>query len=262
MDAARALAKAERGRPLRAAPEEQQRLLDLQAVDLRLDQLAHRRRTLPEEGELAALDRRAGGLRDLLVGAQTERSDLERQRVKADADVDQVRARARRDQERLDSGRVGSPKELENLQSEIASLARRQSDLEDVELEILQRMEDVDARVSDLQAQADSLSADRDDLAARLQSRVAELERDTAAGREERARIAAAVEPALLTLYDKVREQQGGIAAAELRQKRCGGCRMELNSAELAEVRAAPADDVLRHEECRRILVRTAESGL
>jgi predicted nucleic acid-binding Zn-ribbon protein len=97
------------------------RLLEVQALDTRLDQLAHRRRTLPELAEIARLESDLNRLRDLVVAAETERSDIERERAKAESDVAQVRARADRDQKRLDAGQVGSPKELQSLQSEIAS---------------------------------------------------------------------------------------------------------------------------------------------
>ena len=66
----------------------------------------------------------------------------------------------------------------------------------------------------------------------------------------------------LLALYDKIRASVGGTGASELRQRRCGGCRLELNQVDLSRIKAAPADEVIRCEECRRILVRTAESGL
>ena len=54
----------------------------------------------------------------------------------------------------------------------------------------------------------------------------------------------------------------GGLGAAPLRRGQCGGCREMLSTVELNEVRAAAPDEVIRHEECRRILVRTADSGL
>ena len=66
----------------------------------------------------------------------------------------------------------------------------------------------------------------------------------------------------VLTIYDKLGATHGGVAAAELRHRRCTGCSLELNSADLRAFAAAPADEVLRCEECGRILVRGPESGL
>ena len=234
----------------------------MQALDIRLDQLAHRRRTLSEHAEVDKLDRQLSDVGDLIVAAETEHSDLERQRDKAEGDVEQVRVRARRDQQRLDAGSVSSPRELQNLQSEIASLARRQSDLEDVELEFLERLEDTERRLNELGTRRDELSAEREALAARRDALLAEIDGEAGQARVARAVLAADVDAPLLALYAKIREQQGGIGAAALRQRCCLGCRLELDITEVNSLRTAAADEVLRHEECRRILVRTPESGL
>jgi predicted nucleic acid-binding Zn-ribbon protein len=173
-----------------------------------------------------------------------------------------VRQRAVRDQQRLDSGAVTSPKDLENLQHEIASLARRQSDLEDVVLEVMERREAAQERATGLAGRVESLEAK---VAETEQRKTAALEAIDAEGftvAKEREVLAGSVPDDLLKLYDKLRAQQGGVGAARLYQKRCEGCRLELNITELNEVRAAPADTVVRCENCRRILVRTADSGL
>ena len=80
---------------------------------------------------------------------------------------------------------------------------------------------------------------------------------------EKKRAEAAAQEPAdLLAFYDKLRAQYAGVGAAALRQGRCEGCRLSFSTSDLNAIRAADPDEVLRCEECRRILVRTAESGL
>ncbi len=247
---------------LKATATDQLRLLDLQGLDTRLDQLAHRRAKLPEHAELQRMDSELTRLRDLTVAAETEQGDVEREQAKADADVEQVRKRADRDQERLDSGRVSSPKELESLQHEIASLARRQAELEDVELEVMERLEQVQARLTELQTQRGALETARAALAVRLDAILAEIDGEAATTREMRSILAGQISPELVALYEKLRTQQGGVGAAGLHQRRCQGCRLELNTTEINAIRDAADDEVLRCEECRRILVRTSESGL
>jgi predicted nucleic acid-binding Zn-ribbon protein len=247
---------------LNAAPADQIRLLDVQALDVRLQQLAHRRSSLPELAEIESLTKDLAQLRDLLVAAKTEESDCAREQTKAEQDVDQVRQRAARDQKRLDSGVVTSPKDLENLQHEIASLARRQSDLEDVVLEVMERRESAQSRADELTERVASVQSRVEDAEARRDAARQEIDAESASVTKERDTISASVPADLLKLYDKLREQQGGIGAAKLFQRRCEGCRLELNITELNEVRDAAPDTVLRCENCRRILVRTAESGL
>ncbi|MCP3816592.1 C4-type zinc ribbon domain-containing protein [Streptomyces sp. A3M-1-3] len=247
---------------MNAAPADQIRLLDVQALDVRLSQLAHKRKSLPEHAELDSLTKDLTQLRDLLVAAQTEESDTAREQTKAEQDVDQVRQRAVRDQQRLDSGAVSSPKDLENLQREITSLAKRQGDLEDVVLEVMERRESAQERAGELTERVASVQAKTDDATARRDAAQEEIDAEVATITKEREVVAASVPADLLKLYEKLRVQQGGVGAARLYQRRCEGCRLELNITEVNEVKAASPDTVLRCENCRRILVRTADSGI
>ena len=217
---------------------------------------------MPEHEEVRTQEADLAQLRDLLVAARTEESDTAREQTKAEQDVDQVRQRAARDQKRLDSGAVTNPKDLENLQSEIASLAKRQGDLEDVVLEVMERQEAAQERAAELAERVESVEAKFADAQQRRDAALEEIEAETATVRKEREVLAGSVPDDLLKLYEKIREQQGGVGAARLYQRRCEGCRLELNITELNEVREAAADTVVRCENCRRILVRTPESGL
>ncbi|MEO3750995.1 C4-type zinc ribbon domain-containing protein [Streptomyces sp. B6B3] len=247
---------------MKAAPADQIRLLDLQDLDVRLTQLAHRRENLPELAELRSLDGELAQQRDLLVAAQTQESDTAREQTKAEQDVDQVRQRAARDQQRLDSGLVTNPKDLESLQSEIASLARRQDDLENIVLEIMERQETAQSRAKELSTRVEELEARTAEVAGRRDEACRDIDAEADAAREERAAVAGDIPADLLALYDKLRQQHGGVGAARLYQRRCEGCRLELNITELGEVRSAEPDAVVRCENCRRILVRTPDSGL
>ena len=224
--------------------------------------MAHRRATLPEAAAVTALAARVREVSDDVVIAQTHESDLAREQSKAEADVDQVRTRADRDQQRLDAGQVSSPRELENLQSEIASLARRRSDLEDIVLDVMERRETAQSQVAALIAERDKLTAELDETTARRDALFAEIDTETAATTNARAAVAPDVPAELLALYEKIRASSGGVGAAALHRGRCEGCHLALNPGDLGHMRDASADLVVRCEECRRILVRTPESGL
>ncbi|MGW5274623.1 zinc ribbon domain-containing protein [Streptomyces sp. NPDC004044] len=247
---------------MNAAPADQIRLLDVQALDVRLSQLAHKRKSLPEHAEIESLTADLAQLRDLLVASQTEESDTAREQTKAEQDVDLVRQRAVRDQQRLDSGAVTSPKDLESLQREITSLAKRQGDLEDVVLEVMERRESAQERVTEFTARVSAVQAKVDDATGRRDAATQALDDEAATATKERELVAGSVPADLLKLYDRLRAQSGGVGAARLYQRRCEGCRLELNITEVNDVKAASPDTVLRCENCHRILVRTAESGL
>ncbi|MYR94358.1 hypothetical protein GTY67_08100 [Streptomyces sp. SID8374] len=247
---------------LNAAPADQIRLLDVQALDVRLSQLSHKSNSLPEHAEIEQLSSDLAQLRDLLVASTTEESDTTREQTKAEQDVDQVRQRAVRDQQRLDSGAVSSPKDLESLQRELTSLAKRQGDLEDVVLEIMERREAAQERVAELTQRVAAVQAKVDDATARRDAATAELDAEIATVTKDRQVVAEVIPADLMKLYDKLRAQQGGVGAARLYQRRCEGCRLELNITEVNDVKSASPDTVLRCENCHRILVRTSESGL
>ena len=240
----------------------QRRLLDLQDLDLQLDQLAHKRKSLPEHAALTELAKEKSVVDGELVTADTEVSDLKREQKKADSDVDQVRQRKARNLQRMESGQVTSPRDLENLQHEIGSLDRRISDLEDAELEVMERLEAAEAVQADLQTRADAFAGRQTELEATRDAVLKELDEQRAVFGDKRATVSAELPAELLTTYQKLRERNGGIGAAPLVGKRCMGCRMELAPSDLSAIKAAAADVVLRHEECGRILVRTSESSL
>ncbi|MET7281393.1 C4-type zinc ribbon domain-containing protein [Kribbella sp. NPDC005582] len=197
-----------------------------------------------------------------LVTADTEVGDLQREQKKADSDVDQVRQRKARNQQRIDSGQITSPKDLDNLQHEVGSLERRISALEDAELEVMEKLEAAEVVQKDLRARAEAFAGRQAELESSRDASLKELDEQRAGINEKRAEVLAELPEALVKQYQRLREHNGGIGAAPLVGKRCMGCRMELAPSDLNAMKAAAPDAVLRCEECGRILVRTPESAV
>ncbi|MCX6395699.1 MAG: C4-type zinc ribbon domain-containing protein [Propionibacteriales bacterium] len=224
--------------------------------------LRHQLATLPEAIALAELTRGRSDVDDAARDARIEVADLTDEQKRADADVEQVKARRVRDQSMIDSGSIGDPKALQRMLGELESLQRRISDLEDVELDVMERLEaaqnELDSRIAALakiDSEAAALEAARAEKSAELAAKVEDVTAE---------RIAAAVgmPEDLMALYEKLRVAKGGVGAAALRRKECEGCRISINASDLAVIAAKPVDEVVRCEECDRILVRTNESGI
>ena len=245
-----------------ASPDQQKALLDLQGFDTKLLQLAHKRAGLPEISAAQDLEVELGSIKMRLVAAQTEASDLKLNQLKAESDVEQVVSRARRDQERLDSGAVSAPKELESLQHEIGTLAKRQSELEDVELEIMQALENAQQAVTELQASEIETTEKLYALAQTRDELFADIDFEVNSITGQRTEIASQLPVDLIALYDKIRADQGGVGAALIHRGSCQGCHITIDAQEIDQIRNMPADSIARCDQCRRILVRTAESGL
>jgi hypothetical protein len=247
---------------VKADPADQARLLDLQELDSSLARFVARRKTLPELAAIEQAAARLSALRDQIALAEAAVSDIAREQTRLENEVELVRTRATRDQQRLDAGQVSSPRELENLQSEIASLSRRQGDLEDDVLEVMERREGLETDLAKLVAEQSGTENDRAEAEQRRDAGFAQIDSEAASTRQQREALAPQLPEALLTLYEKVRASSAGVGAAALVRRRCSGCHLELAGGELRAAATAPEDEVLRCEECRRILVRTADSGL
>ena len=135
-----------------ADPTAQRTLLKVQALDTRSQQLAHSRKTLPQHAELTRLEGLLAALDTRLVNARTALSDVQSEVARAESDVQLVRDRAARNRGRLDAG-TGTAKDLQAIQHELESLARRQADLEDIEIEVMERAETLESEVADLERQ-------------------------------------------------------------------------------------------------------------
>jgi predicted nucleic acid-binding Zn-ribbon protein len=247
--------------PVKASPQTQLRLLELADLDAELARLDHRRNGLPEIAELARLQARSTELKDAIVRAETELGDLDREESRAERDVEQVRVRIDRDRARLDAGQVSAARELASLQSEVESLHRRQGDLEEVVLELMERREALTNRLGELTTERDGLGEETAAVTARRDAAVKEIDEQAAKATDARGHIAADAPADLVGLYDQIRKTKG-VGAAMLRAGRCEGCHLSLNTVDLNVIRNAAPDEVVRCEECRRILVRTPESGI
>ncbi len=241
--------------PPKADPFVQRRLLDVARIDQTRSAAEHRRRTLPEVAAIAAGTVRVEELRGAAILAQTDISDLDRGARKLDNEIDAVRARAHRDSERLAAG-TAPAKDLENVQHEIVSLARRQATLEDESLELMERRESAAAALAGTERE---LAAVTDELAAAQGRRdhiFADIDEESRRLAAERTNLVDGMPAELIGLYEQIRAR-GRVAAAALNGSRCEACRMDLDRSALSGIWAAGVEDVVRCSECGAILIRS-----
>ncbi|SFB51163.1 hypothetical protein SAMN05216266_11535 [Amycolatopsis marina] len=245
---------------MKADPAVQRQLLDLAKVDAELSRIAHRRRTLPELTEIAEVEKTLRERKDALVAVQTSASDMDRDVARQEREVESVRAREDKDRKLLASGSV-SPKQLTDLEHELATLERRQSALEDDLLELMERREALELDAQRTGAEVDKAEQQLAEAARRRDDVLADLEATEARRTTERTALVPRFPEDLLNLYERVRAQKG-IGASLLRARKCGACQLELDRNTVAEIKTTAEDDVVRCDNCGAILVRTLESGL
>jgi len=239
---------------MKASPSDQRQILDIQRHDLALTSIAHKLATLPEIAALSAATIKSNNTRDLRIGAETELSDVTRELNRAEGDVEQVVTRLQKDEARLNSG-TGAPKELESLQHEVVSLNARRSELEEVELEVMLRVDGIKSRIDELRALEATLATEIAELTDRKNMASLALESESAQLKTERAATVTSVDKAIYDLYEKIRSG-GGAGAAALLGGQCLGCNLSINSVDLKRMLDSAEDEVIRCEECRCILVR------
>ncbi len=247
---------------MKADPSAQLKLLDVQTLDSRADQLRHQRANLPEIAEIATLTASRAELNDSMRDMQIAVDDLTAAQKKADRDVEQVKVRRSKDQDRMDQGLISNPKDLERMQHELDSLNRRITTLEDEELEVMEELEEAQVRLTELQRQISDADERLTALTAERDRRTDEIDAELTTVSAEREPAVADMPSDLLALYDRLRESKNGVGAAALKARQCGGCRLSIDPSELSHIKSASPDLVIRCEECQRILVRTDESGL
>ncbi len=245
---------------MKASPAAQQELLRLQSLDTRLQQLAHRLRSLPQTAPLAELAARDTAVRGRRSEALGSLEDARAELARLESDVAVVEARSSRDSDRLQH--TSSVKDVAALEAELTALAKRRSDLEDQELVVMERVETAEALVAGIEAEREQIAAETAELEAERAAAAAAIEVERQAVERDRAVIAQGVPEALLALYEQRRTRGGGVGASLLSQRTCSGCTMTLTGSDHETVRRAASDDVLFCPECDRILVRTDESGL
>ena len=240
---------------MRAAREAQEKLLALQNLDSSIIQINHKLQNLAVVKVLDAKLQEIGSLRDLKVAAETEHSDVKHELSRSEVDVEQVVSRIERDEKRLASGQ-GTPKELEQLQHELGSLSKRRAELEEVELEVMVRLDSLNDRIKSLTASLAALEAEVAELSIQKEHEEADLGSARKKSEEDRNSVASSIDPELLALYEKIRASSDGVGAARLNGDQCEGCHLKMNAAEIVRVKSLADDEVVRCEECRRILIR------
>jgi predicted nucleic acid-binding Zn-ribbon protein len=234
-----------------------EQLLVVQELDTTVDQLRHRLRTLPERAELEQLALRRTAIESELAREADRRDELRRSQRRLEDEIATINDKIVHDDKALYAGGITAPKDLQALQDEIASLQRRVRSLEDDELEIMELAEPVDAEMARLEAERTALDADSDRLVTAIAEAEIAIEGELVTEQAARDAAVSDVPPDMVSEYEQLRPQFGGIAIARLVGHSCGGCHLALSAVEIDRIKKLGADDPAHCEECGRLLVHT-----
>jgi predicted nucleic acid-binding Zn-ribbon protein len=244
---------------VKASPEQQKELLRLQALDTRVQQLDHTQGALPQHVALAQLAPSVEAVRQRHTAKTGELEDARTELSRAESDVQVVEARMARDATRLQQ--TSSVKDIQALEAEVDALKKRRSDLEDIELAVMERIEGIEAELADITRERDDLAGKVAELEAAKGEEQAAIEKQRAAASADRTAIAGTISEDLLALYEKQRARYG-VGAALLVRGVSMGSNVKLTESDLQGIRASAPDDVVLCPDSGAILVRNEESGL
>jgi predicted nucleic acid-binding Zn-ribbon protein len=235
-------------------PDEQHRLLLLQDLDLLADQLAVRRRNLPERAALATLDAQMAELQAAVAARDTTRRAVVTEPERLEAELAGADARDGDLSAKLKT--IFVPREAEALMAEQRTLAGRRAELEDQILDRMGQVVDLDDQDATTAKAADELEAERVGAREALAAAEREVDQQLAELAARRVDVVPTVPEALLTRYEALRRTHSGVAVARLEGGRCLGCHLTLSTSELDRIRHEPSDALVECEHCGRLLVR------
>jgi predicted nucleic acid-binding Zn-ribbon protein len=231
-------------------------LLDVQALDLKVDQLHHRRDHLEERIQLVSLESRAVELGESQVKVGATVDELTRDQRRLEDEVASVEARQVEVDATMYGGSITSPKELQALQEELKSLGRRQLVLEDKVIELMEQLEPLTEEVTRLADEVETTGQAITTKTGAITVHEAEIASEIAQVEIDRRSAAEPLPEDLLTEYERLRSGFAGIAVARLEGGRCLGCNLSLSAMEVDRIKNGPPDAKVYCEECGRLLVR------
>jgi predicted nucleic acid-binding Zn-ribbon protein len=242
-----------------AAPEIQARLLDLAQCDLTLQRLATSLANLSQTLHIPTLEAAVEDIKARKHEATIEKENIQAELTRAESDVELVEARIAKDEERL--VHTSSAKDAQGLEHELESLRQRRSDLEDIELAIMERLEQAQTVLERVMAELATADEALSDARTQFATQSDALGAETLDQRSIRESIVAALPEDLYALYERQRERYG-VGASHLRGGVSSASGVALTESDLQDIRQAAPDAVILCPDSNAILVRTAESGL
>ena len=231
-------------------------LLTLQTHDSAADRLRHRRATLPERAELEVKRAAHGELEAQRVEVSARRDAELREERRLEDEARSLEAKAKAVDQKMYSGTVSSPKELQAMQADVEQLQRQAREREDEELEVLVRREALDEEVAAIEAAQAALVAEMQALLGAVTAQEHEIDAELATEEAARAALAPGIPESTLRLYEQIRAANKGVGAARLVGMNCQACHLALPATEVDRIRHLPADELVRCEHCGAILVR------
>lgn len=191
-------------------------------------------------------------LASALIDARNALDSVELELARAEADLGLVEQRIAKDTQRL--SQTSSAKDAQGITHELEALAKRKSDLEDLELAIMERKDELKTAFDAVAGQKEQLDQSLTGQESQIETELMKLRSGLDLQTQARAKQAALLPSELVELYEK--KASRSVAVGRLMNRECGACRITIGATALAEITALPADEFATCPECQAFLVR------
>jgi predicted nucleic acid-binding Zn-ribbon protein len=230
----------------------QSALLKLSQVDLEIEQIKNEISKAISSKELTEASANLAQASEEVIVARTHFENLSMEARKADDNLHLVEERIARDLERLNS--TSSPKDAQAMQSEVESLSRRKGELEEVELEVLDRLEKAEDELKNVSSKREEFSKTVKDLQESIQGQVDQLKTRGRKLTADRETLVSKIPQDALEKYKTLAARQ--IAVGQVQDRACSACRMGLTASTIDSLSALAEDEIGNCPECLAMIVR------
>ncbi len=244
---------------MKASPVEHKNLLEVQQLDLQIGRLQHQVSTHPQLQKLEVLKGRQADLRLAIAAAEADVADLKRRITVVEDEITKVQNRQDLQQARLNDGKVPL-RDMSAMEHEIARMKIRVEDLENQQIELIDRSENLERGIADTRRTAEAVAKDEEETRAELDADVTAAEEQLNELRSKRAELLEEVNAALRSEYDRAQKVLGTQVVIEVRDGYPLGAPVELPAMELAHVEGMPADQIYISDETEYLVVRTSSN--
>lgn len=224
-------------------------LYRLQQVDSQIDQIRARLKAIDETLQNDIELRTATGH---FAAAEGKLASAERELKISDAEVEKQRIKIQQAEASLYGGAVHNPKELQDLQKDVASLKRHLETLESRELDSMAVVETAEAELKSASSALEKAKASRSSQNISLTSEIVSLQKDLERLESERQAVSGNVNVEFFALYNQLRQQRRGIAVATLSDSSCAACGTTLTPSQQQSARST--SQLFNCPTCGRIL--------
>lgn len=237
---------------MKASEAQQADLLSLANLDQEISRSKAAIKNLSSGAQFSELREAQRDLAAKLINARNALDTVELELKRSETDLELVEQRIAKDVQRLNT--TNNPKDAQGIQSELESLKRRKSDLEDIELAILEQKEEASAAFATVAADKQSIDDELSAGEAKNETEIMKLRSGLDLISNDRAQQATRLSAELIELYDK--KAARGIPVARLVGRECGACRISLGATAFNDVESLSRDEIATCPECQAILIR------